>query len=102
MYEDLDEVLMYQNPKGGRPQMIGKMLLTGLEKAISEANDLKEETQIRYHLGYCTCSKKIVIGEKRARLFMEALNRNRFVMEKERVPIKVKLARFLIHALTPA
>lgn len=96
--EELDEVLMSQNPKGGRPQKIGSRVYLSLERAtgFSEADSLKEETQIRYCLGYCACSRKIVMGEKRARLLLEALKREGIVHEERKIPVRLRIARLLL------
>ena len=97
-HEDgLDEVLMLHNPKGGRPQRVGKMVFLGMEPTggFQEVSDLKEETEIRYNLGYCVCSRKIVIGRKRAMILAERFRQNR--IEPRRVPVRVRLARMLIN-----
>ncbi len=93
--EGLDEIALIHNPKGGRPSSIGQLChKTGAETDIQE---IKEEVVFRYHLGYCTCGKKLVIGPRRAQEIARKLNKRGF--RGEPVPIRERVRAWLVRRL---
>lgn len=74
-YEDELEILMLHNPRGGRPQKPGATVFTQLEPKNSwqDLSEIREDTSMRMHLGYCQCGIKKTIGEKRGLLLIKIL-----------------------------
>lgn len=95
MYENLDELLMERNPKGGRPMHVGTLFYK--DQMCVDVSAIKEETQIRYHLGYCTCGRRIVIGPNRVDIIVERLARKG--MAPKRAPLRERVGRFLLRGV---
>lgn len=77
-FENELEVLMLNNPRGGRPQTIGTSIYLPLERnknAIVDISKVEEETSVRFFLGYCHCGDKLVAGEKRALVMIDRICR---------------------------
>lgn len=74
-FEDELEVLMLQNPKGGKPRKIGSTLILNMNphEKVVDISEVREDTSMRFHLGYCPCGSKIAAGEKRALLIIKTL-----------------------------
>lgn len=70
--EDL-QVLLFNNPKGGRPKELGSTVFLDLKPHNStiDISKVEEDTRRRFHLGYCACSTAITVGEKRMLLFLK-------------------------------
>lgn len=93
--EGLDEIALIHNPKGGRPALVGQLChKTGAETDIEE---IKEEVAFRYHVGYCTCGKKLVIGPRRAKELVRLMARKG--IRADRVPISKRARTWLIRRL---
>lgn len=90
-----DEMLLFHNPKGGRPQKIGKLIWKGPDQ--HEINQIREESQIRFFLGYCPgCGIKNVIGQRRAEVLFKALKRQGITEPKIKMPFKQKIAELIL------
>jgi len=89
-----DELLLARNPNGGRPQKLGSMIVDR-EKHTFDVKGVLEETFIRYHLGYCNCGRKIMIGPKRAMYLVQILKKNG-LGESPKIPLRVWLARVVL------
>jgi hypothetical protein len=94
MYENLDELLMEKNPKGGRPAHIGSLIFN--DRTCIDLQQIKEECERRYHLGYCQCGRRIVVGENRAQALVETLGKRGFRPEPRRSPWRIRLAKRLL------
>lgn len=90
MKENL-EMLMLKNPRGGRPQRIGATVWTRLEPRGStvEISDVREDTTMKFHLGYCQCGNKIVAGEKRALILIKVLQEKLGIGSVEELQAKI-------------
>lgn len=67
----MDGEMLVENPKGGRPMMLGRVLVNeGIDVSM-----IREETAIRYFLGYCVCGEKIGVGHRRAQEVMAMLEK---------------------------
>lgn len=51
-----------------------------------------EESEIRYHVGYCLCGRRIVVGNNRAQELVNMLVK-KGMAPKKRTPWKIRLAR---------
>lgn len=100
-YEDgLDEIALIHNPKGGRPALVGQLChTTGTEIDIEQ---IKEDVTFRYHVGYCTCGKRLVIGPKRAELVARALAKRGITGQKQREHLSTRLRLWAIRTLQNA
>src|SRR4051812_39332155 len=97
-FEDELEILMLHNPRGGKPQKIGATLWTPLQPkgSVVEISELKEDTTMRFHLGYCSCGNKIVTGEKRALILIKTLKQKLGIDSDEVLEVKI-LKHVLAH-----
>lgn len=97
-YEDgLDELLMSHNPTGGRPKRIGSVIFADDDRQSTyEVDQIKEETSIRYMLGYCVCGRKIIAGEKRAAVLAAAFEKRNIKAKIPMVPLRLRIARRLV------
>jgi hypothetical protein len=95
-HEDgLDEVLLMHNPKGGRPQRIGTIAPSKqLDPTSVDISEIREASTIRYHLGYCSCSRRIVVGYERARVFVTLLEKHGIQ------PVRVRFREHVLDWLT--
>ena len=94
MYDNLDELLMERNPKGGRPAHVGSLIFN--DKTSVDLQFIKEECERRYHLGYCVCGRRIVVGQNRAQALVDRLDRRGFQPVRRRVPLRIRLAKRLL------
>jgi hypothetical protein len=95
--EELDEMLLAHNPNGGRPQTIGSILWPSEDRdGVTEVSVIKEDSALRYMLGYCLCGRKVVIGQKRAGVLAEVFRRRSVKPYMPSVPWRLKLARLLL------
>lgn len=98
MYEELDEIIISRNPKGGRPQALGKMIFKDTERSFHEVSQLETQTGISYMMGYCHCGRKVIGGEKWMKALARAL-KGKYIEPTPRVPLRVRLARLLVKGL---
>lgn len=95
MYEESDEIITSRNPKGGRPQAMGRMLFKETERAFHEVSQIETQTGICYMMGYCPCGRKVVAGEKWLRAFA-GIVRRKYIEPMPRVPLRIRFAKFLL------
>lgn len=96
---DFDEILLAQSPRGGRPMKVGKQTFWKRDTDM-DISQVKEVTETRYHLGYCTCGKAIKAGHRRAEILVGILQRNGVKPKKERWYWRIKLAQLLVSSLS--
>ncbi len=89
-----EEVVMFHNPKGGRPMAIGQT--TFLQEGDAEVSEIREESQIRYHLGYCTCSRAIKVGHKKALVLASMLEKKGIKPIRVKRSLRLRLLRTLL------
>lgn len=93
-YTEEGEMLMNHNPKGGRPMRTGAFAMKrGSDVDISE---IREDSQIRYHLGYCQCSRAIKVGHLRAEMLVAALEKRGIEPPKRRFTLRERIAKRLL------
>ncbi|MFZ6014817.1 MAG: hypothetical protein ACOYUZ_00460 [Patescibacteria group bacterium] len=96
--EGLDEIAMLHNPRGGKPMEIGSR--TWLKDRDIQIEEVKEFSRYMYHLGYCTCGRRIVIGDKRAQLIVNALAKKGIVHRRQSRPLRAMLAKAIYNPQT--
>lgn len=98
---ELDELLQSRNPNGGRPMRIGQTVFLSLERdGVVDVSQVKEEIEQRFHLGYCVCGKKIVIGRKRAEIVSSMFHKYGIKPVQRQIPIRLRLARYIARNLS--
>jgi hypothetical protein len=85
------DLLFERNPKGGRPMKPGQLVYDSTAVSVDR---VVEETCIRYHVGYCPCGRRTVIGPEQASILIRTLERNG-MRAKESVPIRKRLAKLI-------
>lgn len=94
MRESYDEILMETNPRGGRPMGLGTLLFRGSDTV--DVSRVDEATTVRYHLGYCACGRRIVVGRERAAAIVAALRKRGLLADPDREPFRVRLGKRLL------
>lgn len=93
--DDEFELLMLTNPRGGKPQQIGKAVWMGYQPGSQrpdtavDVSTIKEDTTKRFHLGYCKCGSKILAGEKRALVIIKTMQRILGIKTEEELDAKI-------------
>lgn len=82
----MDDVsLLDKGPnRPGRPMELGNTAWKKNDQ--TEISNFKEESSIRFHLGYCMCGRQIVAGYNRMNLLMDRLEKAHFPRRRERRP----------------
>ena len=94
MRESYDELIMESNPKGGRPMGLGTLIFRSHDTVDLSA--IREDMEVRYHLGYCACGRRIVVGQNRAKALAASLCKRGLWPEPEREPFRVRLGKRLL------
>lgn len=63
---ELNEVLFNYNPKGGRPMQQMQLLFKNDDPGAINLQTVRPYTEQRFHFGYCTCGKRLIISFEQA------------------------------------
>jgi hypothetical protein len=94
-FEDELEILMLTNPRGGKPQQMGRTYWIGMQTGCQSPEDvveisaIREDSSKRFHLGYCKCGMKISAGEKRALVLIKTMQKILGIATEEQLDAKI-------------